>query len=434
MLMKLVNSFKIKLIKNKLEILVYIIIVLSIAVGTIVYFLPIAKEDNILYLLSSISQGLAAILALVFVIAIFGAQVMQKFTAMDKIMDKWTQRLMILFSIGILLPLIQLETDYDVFNDLLNLNFDNTAKLSLAIDLSIATICVLAVIPYLMKVNRIMKYEGGVSKLSDEIYIAIDSNQERIARNNVRELAKLGISAAEEMLENKTIEIIDTYLRRIGIEVTNIGWGSVVECTKSGLIKIGLKCTERELDGVDRNGWRNSPIKIAIKAIRELEVEAIEKFKDYNISKSQNTIEILTTIGTQAIDNDLSDDTIYEASIGLSEIGVKVTGNRLLINSVFDGLVGIPNKAYKKDQVKFKKTIEQSLISLWIICASENKYDSQYTKTNIYNFKAAKSQVIIDLFGSEEIRGKARKYIKEKYPQLESELKTFEELYDAFIL
>ncbi len=125
--------------------------------GILTYNLPIAQGDGVLYLLSSISQGLAAIFALVFTITIFGAQMMRKFTAMDKMIDKWTKILMLIFAIGIILPLMHLETNYDFLNDLLHLNFDKTENLSLAIDLSIATFCVLAIIPYLMKVNRIMK-------------------------------------------------------------------------------------------------------------------------------------------------------------------------------------------------------------------------------------------------------------------------------------
>lgn len=43
-------------------------------VGMLTYHFPTAKGDDVLYLLSATSQGLAAIFALVFAITIFGAQ------------------------------------------------------------------------------------------------------------------------------------------------------------------------------------------------------------------------------------------------------------------------------------------------------------------------------------------------------------------------
>jgi len=148
---------KIQWYKYKLKILSGLCILGGLVVGVIVYFfLPISEGDDILYLLSAVSQGLAAIFTLVFTITVFGAQMRRKFTAMDKLIDKWTKVLMLVFASGIILPLIQLKTD----KDLLNIPSISTADLSLAVDLGIATFCILAIIPYLMRVNRIMKYEG----------------------------------------------------------------------------------------------------------------------------------------------------------------------------------------------------------------------------------------------------------------------------------
>ena len=164
-----------------------------------------SNEDSISYLLSSVSQGLAAIFTLIFAITIFGAQMMRKFTAMDKMVDKWTISLMIIFAIGIILPLIQLSTD----QDLLNLNFIRTANLSIAIDLGIMTFCILATIPYLIRVNRIMKYEGGISKLREQASEAIDSNHKVTASTRINELVELGESAADDMLESDVIKIVN---------------------------------------------------------------------------------------------------------------------------------------------------------------------------------------------------------------------------------
>ena len=241
--MKLLGKLKIKLIKHKLGLFVCIIFVLAMLVGWLVYSLPIADTKN--DLLSTISQGLAAILALVFAIAIFGSQMMQRFTAMDKIIDGKTKGLMILFAVGILLPLIQLETDYDFLNNILHLNFDKTANLSLAIDLFLATFCVLAVIPFLIKVNRTMKYDGGIPKLAEEVAEAIDSLRPESALNRISELIKLGINTVDDILEPKTREIVNE-LKHIGEKVVDKEWGEAYLKTIKGLGEIGLEATTKE--------------------------------------------------------------------------------------------------------------------------------------------------------------------------------------------
>lgn len=87
---------------------------------------------------------------------------MKKYTSMDKILDKWTIFLMIFFSFGIILPLIQLEISYNY------LHFEKIVNLSISIDLFIATFCILSIIPYSIRINRIIKYESGISNLYEE--------------------------------------------------------------------------------------------------------------------------------------------------------------------------------------------------------------------------------------------------------------------------
>ncbi|MCE8424736.1 MAG: hypothetical protein J5U17_03035 [Candidatus Methanoperedens sp.] len=85
--------------------------IVSSIVFLITYINPIATGDNILYFLSSISQGLAAIFTLIFTITIFGAQMMKRYSSMGRILDRWTIFLMIFFAIGIILPLITSRTN-----------------------------------------------------------------------------------------------------------------------------------------------------------------------------------------------------------------------------------------------------------------------------------------------------------------------------------
>ena len=164
---------------------------------------------NILYLLSAISQSLAAIFTLVFTITIFGSQMMGSFTSIDKIMDKWTKTLMVLFTIGIILPLVQLGKGFDnlVF---INIYLDvNLSNLAIAIDLGIATFCVLAIIPYLMRVNIIMKYKSGISKLDEQLNEAESNNDATTELYRIKDLIELGISGVYDNAEWAVIEIID---------------------------------------------------------------------------------------------------------------------------------------------------------------------------------------------------------------------------------
>ena len=101
------------------------------------------EGDALFYFLSAISQSLAAIFTLLFAITIFGAQMTGNLTILDKIIDSKTKKLMIIFAIGILMPLIQLGTDLNI------VYFTNAENLSLTIDLIIATFCIFAIIPFI---------------------------------------------------------------------------------------------------------------------------------------------------------------------------------------------------------------------------------------------------------------------------------------------
>jgi len=453
-------NLKIKLIKHKW---VLFCLIGASMVGVLSYSLPIAQGDDILYLLSSISQGLAALFALVFTITIFGAQMMRKFTAMDKMIDKWTKILMIIFAIGIILPLMQLETNYDFLNDLLHLNFDKTENLSLAIDLFIATLCVLAIIPYLMKINSIMKYEGGVSKLNEEASEAIDSDHKVTASNRISELAELCMSAVENMPESKASNIVNT-IKVLGNSVADKGWNAATFETLTKLEKIGLKCTEKKLDGrspeeygLMASGQLFSATEKVLEAIREVGVKAADKKleKVSGFPVVELAITGLYKIGLQAIDSDLSDSTVFESCYGLLEIGKKVAekkighyGNQtglLFISSseiisednfrdesyVIVNLKRIAYRAYEKDQAKFKNTCEICMEYLWVLGVFVKKYLPEYAADLATTLKKSENQVFRDLFANENIREGAKKYIKNEYPQLEGELKAFEELYDA---
>jgi len=255
--MKLVNELIMKFEQPK-YITIFCLIV-AVVVFIITYINPIAQKDNILYFLSSISQGLAAI----FTITIFGAQMMK--WSMSKIFDRWTILLMIIFGIGIIFPLIQLVVNHNY------LPFDRIANLSIALDLFLATFCVLSIIPYSIRVNRIMKYEGGILNLTEGASEAIDSSHKVTASNKVSELMELGKNSVYDVQWDKAYTIVEK-LEFLGKEIVDKEWLDLGFSTINGIKEIGsdswykdikvtvraiiglkvigLKSVEKKLDGV----------------------------------------------------------------------------------------------------------------------------------------------------------------------------------------
>jgi len=178
----------------------------------IAYENPTNEHDNILYFLSSISQCLAAIFALIFTVTFFVVQTTNKQVLISKVFDKWTMLYMVVFGIAIALPLIQLVVSPNY------LPFDKIKNLSLAIDLSLAFFCILSIVPYSIRVNQIMKY-AEISRLSNDISEAINLKLERVIFNKTDDLIKLaGMNSKNENENNEIInnEIINKVVKTLG--------------------------------------------------------------------------------------------------------------------------------------------------------------------------------------------------------------------------
>jgi hypothetical protein len=200
-------------------------------VFVITYTNPIAQGDSVLYFLSSISQGLAAIFSLIFAITIFGIQMAKNYTSFDDIVDKWTVRLMVVFSVGIILPLIQLIASYNL------LPFNKVANLSLSVDLFLATFCISSIIPYSIRVNRIMKYEGGIANLIADASEAIDSDHKITASNSMSELIEIGKDSINNRQWDKTYIVVEK-IELLGRETVDKRWIDLVLSIANGLNEI----------------------------------------------------------------------------------------------------------------------------------------------------------------------------------------------------
>jgi hypothetical protein len=219
-------------------------IVCALLVGYLTHLYSNSYENNISniqYFLSSISQGLAAFFALAFTISIFGAQTMGIFTALDKVMDKWTKRYIIIFSVGIIFPIWQLITGIYSINLLSflekiganlpllqlkigihSINLSSTGNIDLlAFDLTLAVFCVLGIIPFTIKISRIAKYEGGISKLYSEAKDAIYSGKDVVSSDNISRLGELGRSALKEALPDEVMEITTCIRNLANLSIEN---------------------------------------------------------------------------------------------------------------------------------------------------------------------------------------------------------------------
>lgn len=218
------------------------------------------NTDNVQSFLSSISQGLAALFALAFTISIFGAQTMGGFTALDKVMDRWAKVYMVLFSVGIIFPLWQLITEIysiDLFSlipkmsialPLQQLKIGSVGNIDLlTLDIILVSFCVLGIIPFTIKINRIIKYEGGIPDSYSKARDAIISGNEVISSDNISKLGRLGYSALKDALPDKVM-FSTTAIRNLGnLSIKNNLEGSTAQVIVE-LDKLGLKAMDQKTE------------------------------------------------------------------------------------------------------------------------------------------------------------------------------------------
>ena len=197
---ELARRFRYKWIKYKYWIYC---LILTLVVFSIIYYVhPNECPENARYILSAISQGLAAILALVFTITLVVAQMTRRYTAMDKIIfRRETKFLMIFFGIGIIAPLLVLEFGF--------------WKWGVPLSIAIASFCVFSLLPFLIGVNRVLKYEIGFVNLYGETLDAIKLNNEANVVKGIIDLESICKGAIKESRGYTTFEIIN-FLSDIG--------------------------------------------------------------------------------------------------------------------------------------------------------------------------------------------------------------------------
>lgn len=158
----------------------------------------ITSEEGIKYLLSAISQALAAVFTLIFTVSLMVATMAGKYTAIDKFFNRNTISFMALFTAGIILPILLLNVDSTIIH---------SYGFFVSLSTGLAAFCIVAVIPYLKSLNNILKFDIGMSNLISTLHESTELENYTRANTAVHDLSDIGKSAIENKRE-RPAEII----------------------------------------------------------------------------------------------------------------------------------------------------------------------------------------------------------------------------------
>lgn len=314
-------------------------IIIAVAIFTILSHAKlITNPDNARYVLSAISQSLAAILALVFTITLVVAQMTRRYTAMDKIVFRYeTIVLMVIFGIGIITPLLVLKFGL----------WGNTMNLSIAI----ASFCVFSLIPFLKGVNGVLKYDVGLENVIEEIMEAIESDHKIRTGNRVKDLVKLGLNAVDEFRDNTVMEVISK-LEHIEENIRTRGWDDIRLTIIGAMREIGLKAA--------KNMW--------VYEVREI-VHSLGKIGIATIDYPQKTSGF--SIDNMAIEGLM----MIRLMSGKKKLG-RLTGGRFWGTPIMEAAYWVKEMDVKAIK-KFRRHclwLSDGIAYLWILGACATKY------------------------------------------------------------
>lgn len=345
-------------------------IIPTLVVFLILYYIhPNENPENARYILSAISQGLAAILALVFTITLVVAQMTRRYTAMDKIIFRLeTKLLMFLFGIGIIAPLLVLYFGFWGWGVILSV--------------VIASFCVFSLLPFLIGVNSVLKYDIGIVNLNEEILEAIRSENEAKAVQGIIDLELICNDAIKESREDTTFNII-IFLSEIGKKNIEMKLRKATSYLITRLNNIGLDAIEK--------GFDDTTLLFLTGALGNLRIGAAENtWKQEALLATYN----LKEIGCKAAENNLT-ITTKEAIDGLKyfdsvDIGIEFN------DEADKGLcyLGVFTTEYLPSAVnhviKILKEFDGNIITYLKISDWEQSFITEYPnlKTSLDKFKS----------------------------------------------
>ena len=281
-----------------------ICIIITLVVFSILYYVhPNECPEDARYILSAISQGLAAILALVFTITLVVAQMTRRYTAMDKIIFRpETIFLMIVFGIGIIAPLLVLEFGFWEWGVILSI--------------VIASFCVFSLLPFLIGVNGVLKYDIGIVNLNEEIMEAIELGYELKARNKIMELNEIGKGAVKGFREDVAFSII-ILLSDIGKKTADIGKKTAGKRFEDATFFVVEGLKDVCIEGIKR-GFEDETMQLVARKLHNLRDKTAENhWPDIAIQ----TTDFLKDIGVKAAEKGLP-NTTTNCIRGLKYIGM----------------------------------------------------------------------------------------------------------------
>lgn len=281
-------------------------------ISLIINLNPITSDEGIQYLLSAISQALAAVFTLVFTVSLMVATMAGKYTAIDKFFNRNTISFMALFATGIILPILLLNIDSNSINS----NSIDSYGFFVSLSTGLAAFCIVAVIPYLKSLNNILKFDIGVSNLISELHESIATEQYTKADTAVYNLLDIGKSAIENKREEPT-EII-------GIQIS--------KHVEKALSRpdLGQKCRCMLVSFREKSPKKRRTISKS-KIILSQPPSRPESIMLHSFSP-QVSIHALSVMGKKAIDAQMDQVVAKSSLYGLKDAGI------LLISKGFDSL------------------------------------------------------------------------------------------------
>ncbi len=385
-----------------------------------------ANLDNARYILSAISQGFAAIFALVFTITLIVAQLTGSYAIILK-KEKEFIFLMIIFGIGIIIPLI-----------ILNLGFWFIG-VNGAIAFSI--FCIAALIQHFAGIiNEELKY-AWIEKLPGEVKDSIYSQNIPRASVKIEELGMLGKDVARKRVEDQAISVIRG-LQRAGLKAIEGGkeFGDLVYTSLYELYGVGLEAARKKLDAQKARALFSDIIGFTVVTFSAT-ASALNALKDVGTKAAKadmgdatfSAMEYLGEVGIVAMENGLNQDTINEAVLGLEEVGKESAEKRLtysgnfVVVQVMEKLVEFGNKA-----IKHKYETELIVNVLWVLSAASTKYSVDFDITiRVIQFVRnipSEASTIVALF--EKGFDNGWRYVDEKFPDLVDSLREFKKRYE----
>ena len=344
-------------------------------------------NDGILYLLSSISQALAAIFALVFTIITMVASMSKNYSALDKFFNKNTQILMIIFVIGIILPLFLLKFDINTLNYI----WGQIYNVALSVSIGLAAFCIAAIIPLLRNYNKIIKFDIGVYNLTDKLNEATKLENYPRAESAIYDLKDIGLDAIKEKNE-KPLFIITTVI--------------------SNFIQIGLS----------RNGG-SLPLfspDVAILALSEMGKSATEKDMD---RFANSIIHSLQMSGKLMINKDVNAEKII---VTLQQIGIRAIENKMKYTTTFyiKSLLVLGNEASSEKRWEYLSNMAYN--DFGVGAAHLEKYFPEVADIVCFELKSMNIE-INDILSTESIDS-----LNNKNPSIEGYFEKFLKRYNSF--